>query len=310
MEADRGINLEGGGEVSAQESAIGHIVNEPNAVYHANPAISHSKLNVFRKRPILFKRQYIDEVIKGSSGDHFTFGSAFHCAILEPELFGDSYAIQPDEIKRRAGSAWDSFVESSGGREILKFADYELIEKMTAQIAGNPYAMDLISSHGAVRESTFRTGKNIDGISLQCRPDVYNPNGCDFSAGIPYIADVKTVESYEKFERQFYDFGYYRQSPFYRDVISGVNAAIVPQRFFYIVVEKSEPFGCSVLEVDGLAMSEGTKEVAEDLAKFAKCLRENEWPNLPAHGHIGLPEWLLRRMDFEQGIDMAQGGVE
>lgn len=281
--------------------STGHILDESNADYHANDAVSHSKRETFRKRPALFKRTYIDKAVTRDEADHFTFGSAFHCAILEPQKYGDLYVAQPDDIKVRRGKEWDAFKAAHDGREILRPADAALIDTLTAAVAGNPYAMDLISSAGAVCESTFRTGMTPLGFAMQCRPDVYNPQGCEFSAGIAYLADVKTVESFDRFEKQFYDFGYYRQSPFYREtIVRAAPSMPVPQRFFYIVVEKGEPHGCTVLEVDGLAMAEGSKETDQDLAALARCYQSGEWPNLPAHGYIGLPDWRVRQMDFER----------
>lgn len=282
--------------------STGHILNESNADYHANPAISHSKLEVFRQRPALFKRRYIDQAIEAESSDALTFGSALHCAVLEPALFGESYVVQPAEIKQRRGKAWAEFEASvPAGVDILRPAEMELIDTLVAQVAGNGAAMDLIGSKGALVESSFRTEGSEWGVAMQCRPDVYNPSGCEFSAMVPYLADVKTVESFDRFGKQFYDLGYFRQSPFYRGVIERVRGAVVPQRFFYIVVEKQEPHGVTVLEVDGLAMSEGQKEVDEALQRLGRCFASGDYPNLPETGYIGLPDWVVRQIEFSSG---------
>ena len=275
----------------------GTLPDESNDDYHANDAVSHSKLEVFARRPALFKRKYIDKAIREKSQAHFTFGSAFHTAVLEPELFANSYVEQPVSIKVRRGGVWDEFAASVGDAEILTRSDMGLIDAMQAAVCGNPYAVDLISSQGAIREASVRTGLTEWGCALQCRPDVTNPTGCDYSGGYAYNADVKTVESFDKFDRQFFDFGYYRQQPFYKLVqgLAGAGAG-TPVRFFYIVVEKQEPFGCAVLEVDTLSFNDGEKEVRESLAKLQRCYAEDSWPNIPMVGHIGLPEWRVNQI--------------
>lgn len=278
-------------------TATGKILTgESNEDYHASEAISHSKLEVFAERPALFKRKYLDKAIAETSKDHFTFGTAFHEAVLEPELFARKYAEQPADIKVRRGKAWDAFKaeQVAAGLEILRADEIATLDAMQAAVCGNPYAVDLIEAAGNVREATFRTEGSEWGCSLQCRPDVTNPSGCEFSAGVPYNADVKTVASMADFERHFFNFGYYRQQPFYQ-IVQGICGSF-PQRFFYIVVEKQEPFGCSVLEVDSLSFQEGEKEVRESLEKLRQCRESNEWPNAPMTGHIGLPEWRVNQI--------------
>ena len=40
------------------------MIQEPSADYHANPAISHSKLETFRRRPALYHKKYIAKTIE------------------------------------------------------------------------------------------------------------------------------------------------------------------------------------------------------------------------------------------------------
>ena len=39
------------------------MISEPNEVYHANEAISHSKLELFRRRPISYYRRFIAKTV-------------------------------------------------------------------------------------------------------------------------------------------------------------------------------------------------------------------------------------------------------
>ena len=40
------------------------MITEPNEVYHANSAISHSKLELFRRRPISYYRRFISKTVE------------------------------------------------------------------------------------------------------------------------------------------------------------------------------------------------------------------------------------------------------
>ncbi len=67
---------------------------EPIQTYHANPAISHSKLEVFRRRPRLFFKRYVEKSLPPpETTTAFRVGSAVHCAILEPEEFNARFVV-------------------------------------------------------------------------------------------------------------------------------------------------------------------------------------------------------------------------
>lgn len=282
----------------------GIVTGETNRQYHANRALSHSGLEDFRRRPAYYKRKHIDEVIKVTTSAAFTLGTAFHTAVLEPELFNDTYVEQPATIKRRAGKEWEAFKAEYDGREVLKADDMAKLDSMQAAVAGNSLAAALLDgcTH---KETTFRTGETQFNVALQCRPDGYSATGADVSAGVPYNIDLKSTADMDKWLKQFHDFGYYRQSPFYRTVQATVNGMTdgqcpEPQRFFYIAVESVEPFGCTVFEADPLSLKIGLDEVMEDLEKMRRCVAENNWPNAPEQATAGLPEWRVSKLLDEE----------
>ena len=67
-----------------------------NAEYHANPAIGSSMLKAFDRSPRHCWQLYFDpdrETPEPSKA--FLLGSAIHAATLEPETFGERYAVAP-----------------------------------------------------------------------------------------------------------------------------------------------------------------------------------------------------------------------
>ena len=78
------------------------MIRETNAAYHGNAAISHSKLETFRRRPALYYKRYITrEITPEEPGAAFRLGSAVHCSVLEPGEMPARYAIKPEGIDRR-----------------------------------------------------------------------------------------------------------------------------------------------------------------------------------------------------------------
>ena len=69
------------------------IRGEPSEVYHATDAISHSKLEVFRRRPALYHRKYVLKVVPDADSSAFAIGRATHAAVLEPQTYGTLYAV-------------------------------------------------------------------------------------------------------------------------------------------------------------------------------------------------------------------------
>jgi hypothetical protein len=275
---------------------LGKTLGEPIATYHGAEAISHTKLEVFRRRPALYKKRFIDRTVEREETAALVVGSALHCAVLEPGAYAHRYAIRPDGIDRRTkdGKAqWEAFCQAHAGKTILDGDDAKLVENMASAIAGNPSAALLLS--GGEAEVTWRARASKLPHPLQCRTDYFNRNGCELSEGRPYVADVKSVETldgeeFRNFSRAFVNFGYHRQCGFYLPLLQDCD--VTCWDFFFIVVEKCEPFGCVVYRPTEDAVSRGMDETVTDLGRLADCYARNDWPNLPTGVEsIDLPVW-------------------
>jgi len=134
------------------------------------------------------------------------------------------------------------------------------------------------------------------GMALQCRTDWFNPAGCELSSGRPYVADLKTVESldadaFRNFERACFNFGYHRQAGFYLPLITEILGGPVFD-FYFIAVEKCEPYGVAVYRLSDAATARGHDETITDLIRLQSCIKSQQWPNLPNDlREIGLPKW-------------------
>ena len=270
---------------------------ETNEQYHSNDAISHSKLELFRRRPISYYRRFVGKTLaRPEATEAFRIGSAAHCAVLEPDTFYARYAMRPEGIDRRTKdgkAAFAQFEAENAGKVVIGSDELGDVREMAAAVAHHPLASQLLAA--GKPELSWRVEPK-GGLALQCRTDWFNPAGCELSGGRPYVADLKTVESldsdaFRNFERACFSFGYHRQAGFYLPLITEIIGSPVFD-FFFIAVEKAEPYGCAVYRLSDAATARGHDETITDLLRLQNCIKSQQWPNLPNDlREIGLPKW-------------------
>ena len=270
---------------------------ETNEQYHANEAISHSKLELFRRRPISYYRRFVSKTVaRPETTEAFRIGSAAHCAVLEPTTLLDRYTLRPYGIDRRTKEGKIAFAEfeaANSGKTIMTAEEFAWVHEMNAAVQLHPLASQLLAA--GKPELSWRV-EPVGGMALQCRTDWFNPAGCELSGGRPYVADLKTVESldsdaFRNFERACFSFGYHRQAGFYLPLITEILGGPVFD-FLFIVVEKAEPYGCAVYRLSDAATARGHDETITDLLRLQNCIKSEQWPNLPNDlREIGLPKW-------------------
>ena len=263
--------------------------------YHANAALSHSKLETFRRRPALFYKKYIAKSLPAvEPSSAFRIGSAAHTAILEPRYYDWRYAIKPEGIDRRTKEgkiASAAFETDNVGKIVISGDEHEQVSSMRDAVDANKLAALLLLRGNA--EVTWRTQGTMP---LQCRTDWFNPDGCELSGGRPYVADLKTVESlddeaFSNLEKAVFRYGYHRQAGFYLPLITDITGAPVFD-FFFIAVEKVEPFGVAVYRLSDDAVARGQDESIEDLRGISSCMARGIWPNIEEKLYeLGLPKW-------------------
>lgn len=273
------------------------MTTEPIEQYHSNPAISHSKLECFRRRPALFFKKYVAKTLpQEEESKAFRLGSAVHCAILEESTFSTRYAVKPD-CDRRTKEGKAQFADWSALHAGKTFIDAEELATtiaMRVAVGEHPIARELLGA--GQPEVTWRVPQANALGALQCRTDWFNGEGCEISDGQPYVVDIKTVESldsdaFRNFERAAFSYGYHRQAGFYLPLINELHARPV-SRMYYVAVEKVEPFGVAVYRLSDEAVARGQDENISDLIRLKRSFETNDWPNIePIIHELGLPKW-------------------
>jgi exodeoxyribonuclease VIII len=160
-----------------------------------------------------------------------TFGSAFHCYVLEPEEFNKRYAVSPlcDRRTKEGKMLYAKFVEASEGLEVLTAQDYALILEMDKAISEHKPAFKLLGSCNQFEQ--LKDGKIAD----------VNFKGIADGMGDGFIVDLKTCQdaSPEAFERTAYNSFYHEQAAAYMELFGA-------DRFYWIAIEKNPPYNVAV----------------------------------------------------------------
>ena len=263
-----------------------------NDAYHADrTAESHSTLEVFRESRPLFHRMYVEQTMpRPDPTAAMVFGSAFHCYLLEPELFERQYAVAPECDRRTKGgkAVWEGFVGGRGyGRTALTKGQWELLVAMVKGVQANPYAAELLALHGPA-EDAVRFREPASGVWLKAKFDRRIGR---------LIVDLKTTDGVDpdSWSRTVDKWGYHRQAALYIDAAEhGLG-----RRYDHVHVacSTSEPHECVVYRLGEASIELGREEYLADVAALADCRQRDCWasPRAGKWNHIELPPWRFSR---------------
>lgn len=272
--------------------SLGKIIDLPAAEYHNATALSHSKLEAFRRRPALYKRRYVDGIKREPWEAHkFRIGSALHAAADGVDAFTRLVSVStlwPDYRKKEA-QQWRDDVYASGKVAALLGDEAERVGQMLNALQGHPELGPLLTI--GVSEVTWRSEHPRIPVPLQCRTDIFLADGT--------VIDLKSCPSLDEgdfanFSRSYWKYGYHRQAAFYREVLRLCDVQM--KKFLFAAVEDDEPFGVDVYRVSDDDLRVGDEENGHDLASLIECYRSGIWPNRPTEiREISLPDEYVRR---------------
>jgi hypothetical protein len=261
-----------------------------NAEYHANKAISKSKLDAARK-----SGKHLYDMLYGpprESTTAFDLGTVLHASALPGENPDETAVRMPDGMKKTTKEGI-AFKKEHQGKIILSPADAYLIDQMMASLREHPFSASLVNGElkGKSEQSFFSTDSET-GLETKARPDFILD---DHSL----IIDLKTTRdaSPRGFQRSVAEYRYFVQASHYLDVVEGATGRR-PEAFLFIAVEKTRPFSTSVYMADQTMIDLGKQHAREDLDNIAKWMAEDHYPGYSERvEEISLPKWMLPRED-------------
>ena len=283
-----------------------------NEDYHSGAGISKSGLDLIRKSPMHFKAR-IDAPSDREPTAAQMIGTAFHSLLLEPQVFAQSYVVEPENAPRKptsvqrnakkpspetieAISFWDKFESENAGKSVLGQDANEQLLAMAHSVNRHPAAHALLTGAPGVAELSCYWNDPTTGVLCRCRPDYWRTDGI--------IVDVKTTEdaSPEGFAKSLVNWRYHVQAPFYLDGLaecikqSGETELVIPNTFVFLCVEKKPPYAVAVYLLDAESFELGRIEYRQDLKTYAECIEHEKWPGYgDTIQKIGVPQWHLIR---------------
>lgn len=250
--------------------------------------------------------KYFDPAREKKATPAMEFGTCVHAMVLEPLSQHQVFAVVPEGMDRRSkdGKAFFADIEDAG-LIALKQNDFEKIEKIKKSVFSNAKASELISHELALIEQSFFFYCSLHGLKLKARPDIFIPPCKEFPRGA--IGDLKTTldASQSGFERSAYSLGYHIQAGWYAYVVSMVLGLKELPEFYFIAVEKEQPFACTTFKASDSFINAGLKKALALYDEVAIAIRDNCWPAYTEKDEVAdldLPRYA--KENYEDGIEI------
>ena len=256
-----------------------------NEEYHSKEEYSKSDLDAANKSGIHL--QYKKEGKKQKLTPAMRIGSAFHALVLEPDVFETEFIYKPEILNARSkdGKEWKARQEEAG-RTVLNEDDKEQLQAMTKSLLACKPANELLDADGLAEQSFFWKNEQT-GLNCKCRPDYLFKDGST-------IVDLKTTTdaSLKGFGRSVCNFRYHVQAGFYLHGIEQTTG-VRPDRFIFVAIEKTAPYGVGVYEADSAMVANGFEQAMIDLQKIAEWRRTENYTGYTEEiKQISLPAWM------------------
>lgn len=258
---------------------------ESGDAYRQSGAIGSSALGDFIRCPRLFQRKHILGIVERGRYQPFIVGQAFHCKVLEPQMFVGRYAVKPPghDGRTKAGKDW---AMENDGKEHLATEEGATVNAMASAVLENPEAKELLFADGP-NEQTIRLMIDRWRLPVQVRLDGWRPK-------LNTILDLKSTADLDKWPREMASFGYHRQAALYGHV-TALGLMVDDPKFIFIVVEKQEPFRVGLFRLSQEWLARGWEEVDDGMRGLRKCLDTNEWRrDEPGIKVLEIPKWMER----------------
>ena len=265
------------------------ILTLSNTDYHDHEAIGSTGLKLILRSPAHFSYQ--------EPVDHDTrakqIGTAFHCAILEPDRFATDYLVADCDDRRDA--KYKGLAKDAGGDRVLTLTEHRRIVNAQKSAYRNGKVRELLEYPGRY-ELTVMAKCPETGVAVKCR---FDKKLDDFRA-----FDLKKTQDARPhaFGRSIDAYQYYLSVAFYMDVwywATGERIAKMP----LIAIEEKAPHGCMIQHLPDDWIQQGRYEYQQALRIYADCLDKDEWPSYEDEEcEAEMPGWRIRELEEETEI--------
>lgn len=267
------------------------LLDIPASEYHVKRLgeISNSGIKRLLRSPAHY-RAWIEDAEENVDTPALVFGRAFHCALLEPNVYADTYVVEPDfgdcrfKENKAARDAWRS---ANAGKELISASDQARITAMITSVYAHPIASRAVISGRP--EVTLRWTDEESGLPCKARADYF------VDGKMRYVLDVKTCEdaSPEVFAKAVHKYGYHVQHAHYSEGFRAIGLPL--HNYLILAVEHKAPYAVAVYHIDAAAELRGFELRQRAIDAAQRCTESGVWPAYATSiTQLALPAWALK----------------
>jgi hypothetical protein len=266
------------------------VVQETLEQYHKHPSLGSSMLKVMLESPKLFHAHFIEKKMERKETHALSFGSAIHLALLEPKVFLERYAIEPD-VRRNTNvyKEWRAAVLANDpAAVIVSQDDMDNLNGMVESVMKHRDASAMLKK--GIPERSIYNEVRMGDVVVQgrARPDWLHDNGD--------LIDLKTTRDagFHSFRKDIWDYRYDVSAAWYHRIVE-LEYGQKPDRYFWwVVVEKTRPWDVCVYRANDVVMEKGLLGWQKAITLYTDCMKSGKWPGKQdAAQDIDLPIWAL-----------------
>ena len=264
------------------------LVECSNDQYHSGPGISKSHLDKVAGKSLKhYWHAYINpERERSEPTPAMAMGTAIHAAILEPDTFASTIAVNPGIDRRsNAGKAeYAAFLAESKGKTIITDEQALACYSVRDAVHQHPLASGLLT--GGKAEQSFYGIDAETGELIKCRTDYLPDNGS-------MIVDVKSTDdaSPAGFGKSAANFRYPVQVAWYQRVMDAAFGEH-PPHWVFLAFEKEPPYAIGVYFADPSDTARAALAAQRDFMRIVQAKRANVWPDYGTEAlPLTLPTW-------------------
>jgi hypothetical protein len=261
-------------------------------------SLSHSGAKLILEAPAKFKHDVLD-CSPTPPTDAMIFGSAVHCAVLNPQD-RDELVVVVDSDTWRGKDAQEAKKDAiATDRAPVLAKDWAKAERMAEVVRAHPIAGPFIKDATMFERAVFW---EADGIVKRCKPDFMGGR----NNGIFAWGDYKTTTdaSQAAFSKAVANFGYHTGFAHYDEGIRAVTGE--PETSFVIIAqEKTEPYLVNVFVLSSDYKQMGEQRMQRAVQVYKRCMETGEWPGYSDITKATAPTWA----DYEHAYNLEQWGM-
>lgn len=263
----------------------------PMQAYREWRAVSASDLKNMKRSPAYARLNPPVE------GDALEWGTAVHCAVLEPHELERRYAADPPSPKGGYPAGWRNTNDYKAQRAEL-LARPGIVGLLTTEQMGQLHQIidnvarndigKLLHELPGTRETSLFVDDPDFGVQRKVRPDWLIPKA-------QTIVDVKTARDWRPaaFSRACAQFGYHLSDAYYRDTFM-LEGTVDIDHYVYLVIASDPPFEVASYTLDLDSVEQGRSEYRKLLARWVECERTGVWPGgADKIQELRLPEYAI-----------------